>query len=64
MGVRGSRGRSRGDPGKIHRSKGFGVQECQRIIGRGMWMREEGGPREGGPRGTMRGQRSVEEKKM
>ena len=25
-GVREVRGRSRGDPGKIHRSKGFGVQ--------------------------------------
>ena len=30
MGVRGTKGRSRGDPGKIHRSRGFGVQECQK----------------------------------
>ena len=30
MGVHGMKGRSRGDPGKIHRSKGFGVQGCQR----------------------------------
>ena len=28
-GVRGTKRRSRGDPGKIHRSRGFGVQECQ-----------------------------------
>ena len=64
MGVCGSRGRSREDPGKIHRSKGFRVQECWRIIGRGMWTRDEGGLREGDPRGMMREQRSVEEKKM
>ena len=30
MGVRGKMGRPRGDPGKIHRSRGFSVQECQR----------------------------------
>ena len=30
MGVRETKGRSRGDPGKIHRSKGFGVQGCRR----------------------------------
>ena len=29
-GVRETKGRSRGDPGKIHRSKGFGVQGCRR----------------------------------
>ena len=28
MGVHGTKGRSRRDPGKIHRSRGFGVQEC------------------------------------
>ena len=35
MGVHGLKGRSRGDPGKIHRSRGFGVQEC--------WKREKSG---------------------
>ena len=35
MGVRGMKGRSRGDPGKIHRSRGFGVQEC--------WEQEKSG---------------------
>ena len=30
LGGSGKMGRSRGDPGKIHRSWGFGVQECQR----------------------------------
>ena len=30
MGVHGRIGRSGGDPGKIHRSWGFGVQECRR----------------------------------
>ena len=29
MGVRETKGRSRGDPGNIHRSKGFGVQGCR-----------------------------------
>ena len=29
MGVHGMKGRSGGDPGKIHRSRGFGVQECR-----------------------------------
>ena len=29
-GVCGTKGRSRGDPGKIHRSREFGVQECQK----------------------------------
>ena len=29
-GVRETKGRSRGDPGKIHRSKEFGVQGCRR----------------------------------
>ena len=35
MGVRETKGRSRGDPGKIHRSKGFGVQGCRRKYRRG-----------------------------
>ena len=30
MGVRETKGRSGGDPGKIHRSKEFGVQGCRR----------------------------------
>ena len=30
MGVRRTKGRSRGDLGKIHRSKGFGVWGCRR----------------------------------
>ena len=30
MGVHETKGRSRGDPGKIHRSKKFGVQGCRR----------------------------------
>ena len=30
MGVHGTKGRSRGDPGKIHRSREFSVQECQK----------------------------------
>ena len=34
-GVHGTKGRSRGDSGKIHRSRGFGVQEC--------WEREKSG---------------------
>ena len=36
MGVRETKGRSRGDPGKIHRSKGFGVQGCRRKFGGGV----------------------------
>ena len=35
MGVRGTKGRSRGDLGKIHRSKEFGVQGCRRKYGKG-----------------------------
>ena len=36
-------GRSRGDPGKIHRSKGFGVQGCRRKSEEeGWWRREQG----------------------
>ena len=35
MGVRGLKGRSRGDPGKIHRSRGFSVQECREREKRG-----------------------------
>ena len=35
MGVRETKGRFRGDPGKIHRSKGFGVQGCRRKYRRG-----------------------------
>ena len=47
MGVRGKKGRSRGDPGKIHRSKGFGVQGCRRKYGKGdkegrCWRRGQG----------------------
>ena len=38
-------GRSREDPGEIHRSMGFGVQECQR------W-RDKGGDEVGGMRGS------------
>ena len=39
--------RQRGDPGKIHRSKGFGVQGCQRKYREGdeegwCWCREQG----------------------
>ena len=39
--------RSRGDPGKIHRSKGFGVQGCQRKYRKGdkearCWCRGQG----------------------
>ena len=47
MGVRETKGRSREDPGKIHRSKGFGVQGCRREYrkrdkeGR-CWRREQG----------------------
>ena len=39
------KGRSRGDPGKIHRSKGFGVQGCQYRKGNREgrhWCREQG----------------------
>ena len=38
-------GRSRGDPGEIHRSMGFGVQECRR------WG-DKGGDEVGGTRGS------------
>ena len=34
-GVREIKERSRGDPGKIHGSRGFGVQECRRKYRRG-----------------------------
>ena len=48
MGVHGRIGRSRGDPGKIHRSWGFGVQECRRKYREGdkeerCWCRGQGG---------------------
>ena len=41
------KGRSRGDPGKIHRSKGFSVQGCWRKYRKGdkegrCWCREQG----------------------
>ena len=47
MGVRGRKGRSRGDPEKIHRSREFSVQECWRKYGKedqegGCWYREQG----------------------
>ena len=43
MGVRETKGRSRGDPGKIHRSKEFGVQGCRRKYEEGRcWHREQG----------------------
>ena len=35
MGVRRMKGRSRRDPGKIHRSKEFGVQGCRRKYRKG-----------------------------
>ena len=35
MGVHETKGRSGGDPGKIHRSKGFGVQGCRRKYRKG-----------------------------
>ena len=72
MGVREMKGRSRGDPGKIHRSRGFGVQECQRKYRKGgkegrCWCRgrgyEDKGERrtwEAGAR-VRQGQWSVEE---
>ena len=46
-GVRETKGRSRGDPGKIYRSKGFGVQGCRRKYRKGdkegrCWCREQG----------------------
>ena len=44
MGVHGKKGRSGGDPGKIHRSRVFGVQECWRRgedVGTGM-LKDEG----------------------
>ena len=47
MGVRRMKGRSRRDPGKIHRSKGFSVQRCRKKCGKGdekgrCWRREQG----------------------
>ena len=43
MGVRGKKGRSREDPGEIHRSKEFGVQGCRRKYEEGRcWGREQG----------------------
>ena len=47
VGVHETKGRSGGDPGKIHRSKEFGVQGCQRKCGKGdeegrCWHREQG----------------------
>ena len=46
MGVRGTKGRSWGDPGKIHRSRGFSVQDCRRKYRKGdkeggCWHREQ-----------------------
>ena len=35
MGVHETEGRSRGDPGKIHRSKEFGVQGCRKKYRKG-----------------------------
>ena len=43
MGVRETKGRSRGDPGKIHGSKGFGVQGCRRKFEEDRWWRGEQG---------------------
>ena len=34
-GVRGTKGRSWGDPGKIHRSRGFGVHGCRKKYRKG-----------------------------
>ena len=47
MGVRETKGKSRGDLGKIHRSKGFGVQGCRRKYRKGdeegrCWCGERG----------------------
>ena len=42
-GVRETKGRSREDPGKIHRSKGFGVQGCRRKFEEDRWWRGEQG---------------------
>ena len=43
MGVHETKGRPRGDPGKIHRSKEFGVQGCRRKYKEGRcWRREQG----------------------
>ena len=42
MGVRETKGRSRGDPGKIHRSKEFGVQGCWSGGSKGKGTRREG----------------------
>ena len=66
MGVCGKKGRSREDPGKIHRSKEFGVQGCRRKYRKGdkegrCWCREQGtmirargGLGEGGGKGETR----------
>ena len=43
MGVRETKGRSRGDPGKILRSEGFGVQGCRRKFEEDRWWRGEQG---------------------
>ena len=58
-GVHETKGRSWGDPGKIHRSKGFGVQGCWRKYGKGdkegrCWRRGQGYEGEG-ERRTRRG---------
>ena len=45
MGVHETKGRFRGDPGKIHRSKGFGVQGCRRKYEEGRCCRGEQGTR-------------------
>ena len=47
VGVHETKGRSRGDPGKIQRSKEFGVQGCRRKYGKGdkeerCWHRGQG----------------------
>ena len=58
MGVRETKGRSGGDPGKIHRSKEFGVQGCRREYEEGRcWRREQGiRVRAGGGQGEGRGE--------
>ena len=65
-GVRGLKGRSRGDPGKIHRSRGFSVQDCRRKYRKGdkeggcghreqgTKIRARGGLRGGGGEGETR----------
>ena len=45
MGVRETKGRSRRDPGEIHRSKEFGVQGCRRKYEEGRCRRREQGMR-------------------